>query len=54
MEYGSNEIDNGYTFVPVHEEILNKFQTDLNSLRSLTVDVPVSFEFSEYILIFVL
>lgn len=40
MEYGDNEVD--YEFIPVHEDILTRFQTDLNLLRSLTMDVPVS------------
>jgi sterol regulatory element-binding transcription factor 1 len=40
MEYSNNDIDYGYDFIPVHGEILTKFQTDLNSLRNLTVDVP--------------
>lgn len=42
FEYANNDIDSGFDFVPVNGFILSRFQSDLNSLRSLTVDIPVS------------
>lgn len=40
-EYGNYENDY-YNFVPVESSILTKFQNDLNLLRCLTNNIPVS------------
>lgn len=42
MEYGNNDNHDYYNFVPVESSILTKFQDDLNLLRCLTADIPVS------------
>jgi hypothetical protein len=42
MENGNIDNDDYYNFVPVDVSILTKFQDDLNLLRCLTADIPVS------------
>lgn len=44
LEYGNcqNTTSEYYNYVPVHGTILSKFQNDLNLLRSLTMNIPVS------------
>lgn len=43
LENGNYETDY-YNFVPVESSILTKFQNDLNLLRCLTINIPVSRE----------
>lgn len=42
LEYGNNDHNDYYNFIPVESSILTKFQEDLNLLRCLTADIPVS------------
>lgn len=44
LEYGNYDNNDYYNFVPVESSILTKFQDDLNLLRCLTADIPVSYE----------
>lgn len=49
MEYGNNDSHDYYNFVPVESSILTKFQEDLNLLRCLTADIPVSSTKNSYL-----
>lgn len=42
LEYGNFDSDDYYSFVPVDSTIMSKFQDDLNLLRCLTAEIPVS------------
>ena len=42
LEYGSFDNDDYYNFVPVDSAIMTNFQEDLNLLRCLTAEIPVS------------
>lgn len=42
LEYGNYDNNDFYNFVPVESSILTNFQDDLNLLRCLTADIPVS------------
>lgn len=50
LEYGNcqNTTSEYYNYVPVHGNILSKFQNDLNLLRSLTMDIPVSVKMNHF------